>query len=99
MTRLGGKRPSAPAMTCQMFAARGHNQNRVMAKDWMMRASCAPSHRYSDFRLEVGAPADLVVLDALSVLEALRDHRAPVCVIRNGKVVDVETYKARGSSD
>ena len=62
----------------------------------MITVDAARAMGLSDLRLEVGAPADLVVLDAPSVLEALRDHRAPVCVIRNGKVVDVEPLKARG---
>ena len=62
----------------------------------MITVEAARAMGLSDLRLEVGAPADLVVLDAPSVLEALRDHGAPVCVIRNGKVVDVEALKARG---
>ena len=41
-------------------------------------------------RLEVGCPADMVVLDAPSVLEALREHRAPAYVIRNGRVLKAE---------
>ena len=43
-----------------------------------------------DLRLEVGCPADMVVLDAPSVLEALREHRAPAHVIRNGRVLEAE---------
>lgn len=40
------------------------------------------------FRLEVGAPAHLVVLEAPNVLEALRDHAAPAYVISHGRLVD-----------
>ena len=43
-----------------------------------------------DLRLEVGCPANMVVLDAPSVLEALREHRAPAHVIRNGRVLEAE---------
>jgi cytosine deaminase len=38
-------------------------------------------------RLEVGAVADLVVLEAPNVTEALRDHAAPKHVLRRGKPV------------
>jgi cytosine deaminase len=41
-----------------------------------------------DHRLEVGAPANLVVLEGSNVLEALRFHRAPRVVIRNGRLID-----------
>ena len=42
-------------------------------------------------RLEVGCTADMVVLEAPSVLEALREHRPPVHVIRNGRVLEAGT--------
>ena len=42
-----------------------------------------------EFGLKIGAPAHLVVLDAPSVLEALRYHAAPAAVISHGQVVDV----------
>jgi hypothetical protein len=38
--------------------------------------------------LVVGANANLVILDAPNVLEALRNHHAPQCVISNGDLVD-----------
>jgi cytosine deaminase len=38
--------------------------------------------------LEVGAPANLVVLEAPDVLEALREHAAPIAVVSHGKLVD-----------
>ena len=40
-----------------------------------------------DHRLGVGAPADLVVLDAPDVLEALREHAPPRYVIRQGRLL------------
>ena len=42
----------------------------------------------TDHALSVGAPAHLVVPDAPDVLEALREHAAPVAVISHGKLVD-----------
>jgi cytosine deaminase len=48
-------------------------------------AECMGLH---DFRLEVGAPAHLVVLDVPEVLEALRYHEAPKYVISHGHLVD-----------
>ncbi len=50
-----------------------------------------------DFGLKVGAPAHMVVLDAPSVLEALRDHAAPAFVISHGKLVDQEKMRQMSS--
>jgi cytosine deaminase len=44
--------------------------------------------------LRVGAPANLVVLDAPNVLEALRSHAPPVHVISRGRLVDRERMGA-----
>jgi cytosine deaminase len=41
-----------------------------------------------DFELKVGAPANLVVLDAPTMREALRYHRAPMQVISHGALVE-----------
>lgn len=49
-----------------------------------------------DFKLEVGAPAHLVVLDAPNTLEALRYHEAPLHVISHGKPVDQEKMRKMG---
>ena len=38
--------------------------------------------------VRIGSPADLVVLRAPNVLEALREHAAPLQVISHGKLVD-----------
>lgn len=40
-----------------------------------------------DFEIKVGAPANLVMLDAPNVREALRYHRAPVHVISHGALL------------
>jgi cytosine deaminase len=42
-------------------------------------------------KLEVGSAANLVVLEAPNVLEALREHAAPRAVISHGRLVDHET--------
>jgi cytosine/adenosine deaminase-related metal-dependent hydrolase len=47
-------------------------------------------------RLRAGAPANLVVLQGESVLEALRDHVAPAFVISHGKLVDADMLRAGG---
>jgi 3-keto-L-gulonate-6-phosphate decarboxylase len=41
-----------------------------------------------DHELKVGGNANLVVLNAPNVLEALREHAAPKSVISDGKVID-----------
>jgi cytosine deaminase len=43
--------------------------------------------------LKLGAPANLVVLAAPNVLEALREHAAPVYVVSHGKLVDQEKMR------
>ncbi len=48
------------------------------------RAIGLPQHR-----LEIGAPANLVVLNAPDVLEALRQHAAPAHVISHGRLVQL----------
>ena len=55
----------------------------------MITVDAARAMGLDGFGLEVGAPADMVVLEAPSVLEALREHRAPVHVIRrSGRVLE-----------
>lgn len=43
----------------------------------------------TDHRLQVGAPANLVVLDQPNISEALRYHQAPAYTISHGKLVDL----------
>lgn len=54
----------------------------------MITTKAAECMGLPDFRLEVGAPAHLVVLDVPEVLEALRYHEAPKYVISHGHLVD-----------
>jgi cytosine/creatinine deaminase len=53
----------------------------------MVTTKAAQAMGIQNFRLEAGAPANLVVLDQPDVLEALRYHAAPRYVISHGKVV------------
>jgi cytosine/adenosine deaminase-related metal-dependent hydrolase len=54
----------------------------------MITRSAAQAMGLERFALEAGAPANLVVLRERNVLEALRNHEAPVFVISHGKLVD-----------
>jgi cytosine/creatinine deaminase len=56
----------------------------------MITTKAAECMGIKNFRLKVGAPAHLVVLDALNTLEALRYHEAPLHVISHGKLVEKE---------
>jgi len=51
-----------------------------------------------DHTIQVGAPANLVVLNESSVLEALRNHDAPAYVISHGKLVDQDKVEEIGAS-
>ncbi len=64
----------------------------------MATVKAAQAMGISDFALRVGAPANLVVLSASSVLEALRSHAAPTHVISHGKLVDNQLMEAIGQS-
>ncbi|HLF73633.1 MAG TPA: amidohydrolase family protein, partial [Anaerolineales bacterium] len=54
----------------------------------MITCSAAQAMNVKDHGLKVGARANLVVLDAPDVLEALRRHSAPRYVIADGKLVN-----------
>jgi cytosine deaminase len=54
----------------------------------MITTQAAQAMGLSDFKLAVGAPAHLVVLDQPNVLEALRYHERPAYVISHGKLLD-----------
>jgi cytosine deaminase len=54
----------------------------------MVTTRAAQAMNVQRHRLEHGAPANLVVLEAPNVLEALREHSAPVAVVSHGKLVD-----------
>jgi cytosine deaminase len=55
----------------------------------MITTSAARAMNVNGHVLKIGAPAHVVVLGVSSVLEALREHAAPLHVISHGKVIDV----------
>lgn len=65
----------------------------------MITANAARALNLRNHALEVGAPANLVVLSAPDVLEALREHDAPRHVISHGRLIDrhkMEELSRRG---
>jgi cytosine deaminase len=54
----------------------------------MITVNAARAMNVRDHSLKVGAPANLVLLSAPNVVEALREHAAPLHVISGGKLVD-----------
>jgi cytosine/creatinine deaminase len=54
----------------------------------MVTLNAAQAMNLKDHQLKVGARANLVVLNAPSVLEAMREHAAPRFVVSHGNVVD-----------
>ncbi|NLC10730.1 MAG: amidohydrolase family protein, partial [Firmicutes bacterium] len=60
----------------------------------MVTTRAAECMGIKNFKLEVGSPANLVILDAPNTLEALRYHEAPLYVISHGKLVDQQKMKA-----
>ena len=54
----------------------------------MVTVNAARAMNVNDHGLKIGAPANLVVLATPNVLEALRDHEAPLYVISHGKLID-----------
>ena len=54
----------------------------------MITTSAACAMNIREHSLRIGAPANLVLLGAPNVLEALREHRAPLHVISHGKLID-----------
>lgn len=64
----------------------------------MITVQAAQAVGIKEHGLRVGAPANLVVLDVPSVLEALRCHAAPVRVISHGKLVDQDRMRTMAAS-
>jgi cytosine deaminase len=54
----------------------------------MITVNAARAMGLRDHSLQVGAPANLVILGFQNVLENLREHRAPLYVISHGKLVE-----------
>jgi cytosine deaminase len=63
----------------------------------MITRNAAKAIGLQNFTLEVGAPANLVVLSESNVLEALRNHEPPMYVIKDGKVVDQKKIEEIGT--
>jgi len=62
----------------------------------MITTKAAECIGIKDFKLAVGNPAHLVVLDQPNTLEAFRYHEAPTHVISHGKLVDSEKMRKMG---
>ena len=54
----------------------------------MITVNAAKAINIKDHQIKVGANANLVILDAPNILEALRNHNAPQRVISNGNLID-----------
>jgi cytosine deaminase len=54
----------------------------------MITVNSARAMNINDHSIKIGVPANLVVLEAPNVLEALREHAAPLYVISHGKLID-----------
>ena len=65
----------------------------------MITGNAARAMNIQGHSLQIGTPANLVVLTAPSVLDALREHAAPLYVISHGKLIDrarMETLSRNG---
>src|SRR6266540_2147339 len=60
----------------------------------MITINAAQAMNLNGHSLKAGNPANLVVLSAPNVLEALREHTAPIHVISGGKLIDSVKMKA-----
>jgi len=60
----------------------------------MITVNAAQAMNLNDHLLKTGYPANLVLLSAPNVLEALREHAAPLYVISGGKLIDSVKMKA-----
>ena len=60
----------------------------------MITVNAAQAMNINDHLLKTGCPANLVVLSAPNVLEALREHTAPLYVVSNGKLINIDKMKA-----
>jgi cytosine deaminase len=59
----------------------------------MITVNAAHAMNLKDHALRVGFPANLVVLQTPNVLEALREHAAPLYVISSGKLIDSDKMR------
>jgi cytosine deaminase len=65
----------------------------------MITGSAAEAMGLGDFALKEGATANLVVLSAPNILEALREHAAPLHVVSHGKLVDLEKVRSIAATE
>lgn len=54
----------------------------------MITSNAAKCMGLSNFKIEIGAPANLVILDVPNILEALRNHHEPTHVISHGNLIN-----------
>jgi cytosine deaminase len=59
----------------------------------MVTVNAARCIGLKDFQIQVGSPANLVVLNQPNLIEALRFHEAPIYTISHGNLVDTEKYR------
>jgi cytosine deaminase len=64
----------------------------------MITVHAAQAMNISNHSLKTGCPANLVLLSEPNVLEALREHAAPLYVISNGKLIDSTRMKEVAST-
>jgi cytosine deaminase len=64
----------------------------------MITIHAAQAMNVKDHVLKTGCPANLVVLPVPNVIEALREHAAPLYVISKGKLIDSARMKAIAAS-
>lgn len=54
----------------------------------MITTNAAQCMGLSNFKIEIGAPANLVILEVPNILEALRNHHEPAYVISHGNLIN-----------
>ena len=59
----------------------------------LVTTSAARSLGLTNHRLEIGAPANLVILQGETITEALRFHAAPLAVVSHGRWIDREAMR------
>jgi cytosine deaminase len=61
---------------------------------YMNTVNAARAMNMDDHTLKIAVPANLIVLTAPNVLEALREHAAPLHIISHGKLIDRDRMEA-----
>jgi len=60
----------------------------------MITVNAARAMNINNHALKIGVPANLVILEAPNVLEAFREHTAPLYIISHGKLIDRNRMEA-----